>query len=142
MNNPSPTPLDDQIRELAAGLRDVIRETDESYLEKSPEEAYEDLAARLVLRLSKSLTIQSVAQTIVTRTRLEQAEAAQRILDIFTRWMHEHPECHYVTGLGSKGQFELTVRSSGETKAYFQGGSIQDAYAQAAQTINFNGGTL
>lgn len=140
--NTERTPLDNQIRELAAGLRDVISETDDDYLEKSPNEAFEDMAARLVLRLSKSLTILSVAQAKVLETRVAQAEAAQRILDIFTRWMHEHPECHYVTGLGSKGQFELTVRSSGETKAYFQGGSIQDAYAQAAQTINFNGGEL
>jgi hypothetical protein len=144
MNNPSPTPLDNQIRELAAGLRDVIAETDEGYLERSPAEAVEDMAARLLLRLSKSLTVLSLSQAAALRIRAERAEAAERILTILTGWLNEHPERHCVTGFDPlcKNKFEIIMRESGETRAFFQGVSVQDAYGQAAQTIGINGGEL
>jgi hypothetical protein len=47
---------DEMLDELAAGLRDVIREAPESYLVDNPEDAFADLACRLVLRLSGAIT--------------------------------------------------------------------------------------
>jgi len=140
--NTTPTALDNQIRELAAGLRDVIAETDEGYLERSPAEAVEDMAARLLLRLSKSLTVLSLAQAAALRIRAERAEAAERILVILTGWLDGHPERHCITGFDPDGKFYIIMRESGTTRAFFQGVSVQDAYGQAAQTIGINGGEL
>ena len=134
--------LDNQLHALADGLRDVIQETSESYLRESPENAYTDLACRLLLRLRETLTILPVTQVATARIRDGQLKAAARIFDIFTRWMLEHPEYSYSTDVGASGKFELTFKKSGTTQAFFQGESIQDAYAQAAQVIDFNGGLL
>lgn len=136
------------IAELAAGLRDVIQDSDETYLKNAPEEAFIDLASRLVLRLSKgSLTVVPVVPLAAARKAeiaRVRGDAAARILDIFTLWMSKHPECSFVTEKGLSGKFSIIVRAPGEphTRAFFQGDCIQDAYAQAAQTISFNGGLL
>jgi hypothetical protein len=134
--------LDKQLHALAAGLRDVIQETSDSYLKERPEDAYVDLACRLILRLRETLTILPVAQVAAARIRDGQLEAASRIFDIFTRWMREHPEWSYATKICASGKVELTFKVHHETRAFFQGESIQDAYAQAAQVIDFNGGEL
>jgi len=133
------------MNELAHALKEVIGETDEGYLEQEPEDAYTDLAARLVFRLSKgSLTVAPVvpAETArreeIERTR---GAAAARIFGILTEWMLGHPERHCISGVDRSGKFEVIVRTGGETRAYFQGVTVQDAYAQAAQTISFEGVT-
>lgn len=69
-----------------------------------------------------------------------QEEAAWRTLDILTQWLREHPRCSCVTTVYC-GKFKLTMLTETK-KIVFQGESIQDVYAQAAQTISFNGGTL
>jgi|WetSurMetagenome_2_1015567.scaffolds.fasta_scaffold135095_2 hypothetical protein len=79
--------------------------------------------------------------------RDDQSEAAQRIFDIFTRWMLANPRCYYTTGINWKtGKFEMEVFPDrflhGKPLAHFQGETIQDCYAQAAQTIEFKGGNL
>jgi len=79
--------------------------------------------------------------------RDDQSEAAQRIFDIFTRWMLANPRCYYTTGINwSTGKFEMEVFRDrflyGKSFAHFQGETIQDCYAQAAQTIEFKGGNL
>src|SRR6185369_7578100 len=86
-----PMGLDDMIRELAAGLRDVIENTDTAYLEKDPEEAFIDLACRLVFRVREKITVTPVPSA-EERTRIRHADAAARIFDIFTEWMRANPE--------------------------------------------------
>lgn len=49
---------DDLMRDLALGLRDVLVETPDSCFKDDPEDVFHDLAHRLVLRLSGTLTIQ------------------------------------------------------------------------------------
>jgi len=130
------------IRELAHALKDVLRETDEGYLEREPEDAYVDLAARLIFRLSSTLTIvpyREARRAEIARTR---GASAARIFDIFTAWLHKCPECSYTTERGVSGKYELVVRTPGKTHAFFQGESVQDVYAQAAQTIEFNEGRI
>lgn len=130
----------DMMKEIAAGLRDVIHDTPLTYLKEHPEDAYTDLANRLILRLSGALlTIVPTQDEIVTRIQGQQIQAARRIFEIFTRWMQEHPGRHYVTGIHSSGRFEIIMREGGETIAYFQGFSAQDACAQAAQAICLDG---
>lgn len=126
------------VQELAAGLRDVIREAPVAYLESDPENAFKDLACRFVFRLRETLAIVPADQCGPN----VEAEAALRIFNILTTWMRAAPGRIYTTGFNSSGKFEIVVKEADKTRAYFQGGSIQDAYAQAAQTINFNGGTL
>lgn len=129
---------DDVIRELAAGLRDLIREAPMAYLESDPENAFVDLASRFVFRLREKLTFVPASQSV----RNEEAEAALRILNIFTQWMIEHPDHGFSTVRESSGKFSVSVMATPKLKAYFQGGSVQDAYAQMAQTIVFNEGSL
>jgi len=135
----------DMIKELAHALKEVIGDSDEGYLEQEPEDAYVDLAARLVFRLSKgALTISPVVPAETTRReeiKRNHGEAATRIFGIFTEWMLGHPERHFISGTDRSGKFEVIVRAGSETRAYFQGATIQDAYAQAAQTISFEGVT-
>lgn len=130
----SPMTLDDMTCELAACLRDAIEETDLAYLKKDPEDAFTDLACRLIFRLRSKLTV------VPTHYVAERA-AAGRILDIFTRWLREHPGCSYTTRISASGKFQVVVKTPIETTLHF-GESVQDAYAQAAQTISFNGETL
>lgn len=132
------THLDNQMRQLAEGLRDVLRDTPDT-LENDPEETFVDLAARLVLRLRGTLTVVPDRTAQLARIEKAEAEAAMRIFAIFTAWLEAHPECSYETKIGLSGKVEMTVNGG---QAFFSGGSVQDAYGQAAQTISFNGGSL
>jgi hypothetical protein len=125
----------DIIRKLALELRGALDDTP-SDATLDPEEVYQDLACRLVLRLSRQNL------TIMPGTDATMSAAAVRIFDIFTEWLKGHPERHFVTGKNPSGKFEVIVRERGETKAFFQGESIQDAYGQATQVISFNGGSI
>lgn len=133
----APMTLDKMTCELAAYLRDAIEETDLAYLETDPQDAFQDLACRLIFRLRATLTVVPA----VNRAKQAEAAAAARIFDIFTRWLRADPERSYDTRISASGKFQLIVRAGNDTKLFF-GGSVQDAYAQAAQTIDFNGGTL
>ncbi len=128
--------LDDTMRALALALRDTLDETSSDALEKDPEEAYEDLVCRFVLKLSRRNL------TICPAVDAKYGKAAMRIFEIFTGWFDGRPERHYITGVDRSGKFEIIVREAGATTAYFRGETIQDAYAQAAQTISFNGGSI
>jgi len=134
---------DEMMNEITAALRDAIWETpDASHLEDSPEDVYQDLAARLIVKLMQhSLTITGVLsrEDEIERKR---GEAASRILGIFSNWLTGHPERHFVTGVDRSGKFEIIVRTAGQTDGYFRGETVQDAYAQAAQTISFSDGEL
>jgi hypothetical protein len=87
-------------------------------------------------------------EEIQKKSLLEQQLAAWRTLDIFTRWMLEHPGCSYDTrylSLRIDGpKFELVIHTPeyAPFDFFFYGETIQDVYAQAAQTIDFNGGEL
>jgi hypothetical protein len=140
--DPSPEPqrpltaADTMMRDLAESLRDVLRETDDSYIERDPEDAFVDLAARLVHRLSDKITL-------VPTTRHKQNEASRRIFDIFTTWMQMQPDRLYVTRIEeASGRFEVTVISPNGIQAYFQGGDVRDAHAQMAQVLLFEGGAI
>lgn len=131
------TAAETMMRELADQLRDVIQETDDVYIEKEPEDAFLDLAARLVLRLSR--------QQIEVVPALQHAHgtASKRIFDIFTTWLQMQPDRSYVTRIDEKsGNFEVLTVSPNGLQAFFQGTDVQDAYAQMAQVISFNGGEL
>jgi hypothetical protein len=66
-----------------------------------------------------------------------QEEAAMRIFAILTRWLSEHPECTYTTTF-SDGLFTVTVQRPA-SKIAVRGQSVQDAYAQIAQTLALSG---
>lgn len=134
--------LESQVRELATGLRDIILETPDAYLKENPEDAYVDLACRLIFRLAGKLAILPAEQIATAHVRDGQARAAVRTLDILSKWLRAHPKCGYGTEIGASGKIELTMKVAGETRGFFQGESVQDAYAQAAQVVDFNGGTL
>ena len=133
------TPLDDIMISLAASLRDVMQATPEDVLIENPEDVYTDLALRLVLRLARERL------TIVPSIQNEHDMAARRIFDVFTRWMQKQPWIYCDTCFNPlSGKFEITLTDAvnDEIRGFFQGESIQDAYAQAAQTIALSGGTL
>ena len=125
------------IQALASELKDVLRTLDEDHLRENHEEELVNLAARLVLKLNrKAITIIPIPSR-AERIQRGEAEAAQRIFDVLSTWMNKHPECSLVTEKGISGKFGIVVRTPGATQAFFQGESIQDAYAQAAQAISF-----
>lgn len=131
------TAADSMMRDLAATLRDVLQETDDSCLERNPEDTFVDLAARLVFRLSQRQL------TFVPALRGAQNEAARKIFDIFSTWLQMQPDRVYVTRLNEdSGKFEVTTISPNGVQAFFQGGDVQDAYAQMAQVLLFNGGAI
>lgn len=131
---------DAMLQELANELKDVIRNLDEAHLRKNPEEEFVELAARLLIKLNrKALTLTQVPST-AEQAESEKGKAAQRIFDIFTAWMRRHPERSYETVFGSSGKFEIVMRGEDKALAFFQGESIQDAYAQAATALSFNEG--
>jgi hypothetical protein len=122
--------------ELASALRDVIQETDDSYVEREPEDAFVDLAARLVHRLSEKITL-------VPTLQHRQNEASKRIFDIFTTWMQMQPDRACVTRLNeASGRFETTILSPNGVQAYFQGADVRDAYAQMTQVLLFEEGAV
>lgn len=125
------------MHELAAQLRDVLRETDDAFIEKEPEDAFLDLAARLVLRLSRQQI------EVVQAPQHAHGAAAKRIFDIFSTWLQMQPDRTYVTRLDEKsGKFEVFTVSPNGLQAFFQGADVQDAYAQMAQVLSFSGGAL
>ena len=131
MKNQETLSLSDLTRELAAALRDVIQETPDSVATESPQDVYEDLASRLVIRLSKRAVVVAPVHCV----------AAARIFDIFTKWLTGDPKRAYVTRTnGSK--FEVATVTPDGLRDLFRGESVQDAYGQAAQTIELNGGEL
>jgi hypothetical protein len=127
--------IDDMMSEIAVSLRDVINETPEK-VDEAPEEFYNDLACRLVLKLARHRL------TIVPALSASTGDAAVRILDIFNGWLKDHPERHYITRFDTSGKFEIVLRVDGQVKGFLQGDAIQDAYGQAAQVISFNGGSI
>jgi len=129
----TPMTLDDMTCELAAALRDAIEETDSAYIDRDPEEAFTDLACRLILRLRGKLTVVP-SPTSKERARVGYNEAAGRIFEIFTNWLRKHPEGSYETKISASGKFQLILKSPGDTRLFF-GESAQDACAQAAQAL-------
>jgi len=126
------SPVSETIRELADALRDVILATPDSCAADSPEDVYVDLATRLMLRLSKRL---------LTVTP-EHSAAASRIFSSFTKWMLK-TRGSYVTKIDeASGRFEFTASTPAGVHAFYGGSSIQDAYGQAAMTLEFNGDSL
>src|SRR5574337_742638 len=124
------------MRDLAATLRDLIREADDTYIKEDPEDAFVDLAAKLISRLSQRQL------TFVPVLRGAQNEAARKIFDIFSTWLQMQPDRVYVTRLNeASGKFEVTTISPNGVQAFFQGCDVQDAYAQMAQVLLFNGGS-
>jgi hypothetical protein len=128
--------LEDMVSELAAGVRFAIEGTDERYLKEDPEGAFTDLACRLIRRLGSKLTIVPVPSR-EEQIRTAQAAAATRIFDIFTRRMLDRPGCSIDTRMSATGTFQVVVKTPSGTKLHF-GESLQDAYAQAAQTLSFD----
>jgi len=116
--------------ELASGLRDVILATPEG-IGNEPEEVFVDLATRLVLYLQKrAVEVVPSHHTATVST-----------LGILTKWMRAHPG-EFITKIGPTGRFELLATTSEGVQAFFQGESMQDAYAQMAQVLNLNEGRL
>jgi len=131
----APAPLNETTQALAAVLCELIREADDSYIKDDPEDAFVDLAAKLVLRLSQRQL------TVVPAIQAAQADAAKRIFNIFSTWLQMQPDRSFVTRI-DKDKFEVLTVSPNGIQAYFQGADVQDAYAQMAQVIHFGGGTL
>ena len=140
---------DDMIGELASELQYVFRNLDEGYLHEHPEDAFINLAARLVLRLKKTTFVPVPSRA--TMLQRAEGEAALRIFDILTVWLRKHPKMRCVTCFTPEGKFEFMALDTvdgvmpyprTQTFAFFQGESVQDAYAQAAQTIEMNEGAL
>ena len=128
--------IDDMLHELAGSLRDILREADDAYIEQEPEDAFIDLANRLVLKLADKVTI-------VPALRHKQNEAARRIFDVFSTWMQMQPDRCFVTRLNLEtGRFEVTTLGPDGVQAFFQGGDVKDAYAQMAQVLLFEGGKI
>jgi hypothetical protein len=66
--------------------------------------------------------------------------AAERALDVLTTWLREHPDATYHTDVNVVSK-RIQLHISTPTRTHtFQGEDLQDAYAQAAQTIMFNSG--
>lgn len=135
-SKPQPMSLDDMTGELAAGLKDAIQEIDIDALKRDPEEAFIDLACRLIFRLRASLTVVPVPSR-EEQIRIAQTEAATRVFNIFTHWMLKNPGCSFATRISPTGKFQVVVKTPKETRLFF-GETVQDAYAQAAQTISFD----
>jgi len=129
--------INDTIKAVATALLDTIRDTSEGAMTEPSEEVYTDLACRLVLRLARQgVTILPAAKVI----QPEQQAAAQRTLDALTGWLRDNPTCIYVTELGASGRVEVTfLDRDDEVRAFLSGGTVQDAYAQAAQVIVVGG---
>jgi hypothetical protein len=132
--------LDNMVRELAAGLKDTIEATDSSYIERDPEDAFIDLANRFIFRLRDKITIMPwpSREEMIRRSN---EEAASRVCSILTEWMRKNGDCSYTTRISLTGKFQISVKTPGMTHTFF-GETVQDAYAQFAQAVAFNGGTL
>lgn len=142
--NTDPKTLEDTLQAVAAALRDAIRDTPDSAAAEPPEEVHTDLACRFLLRLARQgATILPTSKAAAPNVAAKRAEAAERTLAVLTGWLLDHPECSYVTEVAPAGTFEVTfLDRDDEVRAYFSGTSVQDAYAQAAQTLILDGGAL
>lgn len=128
----------DMIQTLATELQDVLRNLDETRLRADPDEEFIDLAARLVLQLKKkAITVVPVEKRPDEIAR-KHGEAAARIFNIFTGWLQTHPTYCVVIDTSTTGKFGVVLRSGMTPLAFFQGEGVQDACAQAAQTIEMN----
>lgn len=82
-------------------------------------------------------------QVITAMTDRAHADAAVRIFDTLTQWLKADPHGSYFTRMNGSGRVELVLNEIGrgvtaERAAHtFYGETIQDAYAQAAQAIQF-----
>lgn len=131
-----PTPnVDDMMKELALGLRDTVQAIPIAAFERDLDQAFLDLACRLTYRLRKTLTVAPIPDR-KEHERVAQAEAAARIFNIFTKWMKKHPNRSFTVRISPSSKFQVVVSTSGITELFF-GESVQDACAQAAQTIDF-----
>ena len=128
------------IKELATELGTVIKNIDEAHLRENAEEELVDMAARLVLALKKK----AITITPVSSREAEIAEsygaAAVRIFDVFTGWLRTHSTFCVALDTSTTGKFGVALRSGMTPLAFFQGETVQDACAQAAQTIEMNEG--
>jgi seryl-tRNA synthetase len=138
---------EDVIHELAEALRDTINEIDELYVRANPESAYLDLACKLIFRM-KTVTIVPVHAQVESREaeiRQAEGEGAVRIFEALDRWLlaREAGARSIETGVNVAGRREITMTEGANTnyevKGFFQGESLQDACAQAAQVLLFNG---
>lgn len=76
----------------------------------------------------------------VSEHRQGRSEAAGRTFEVLTAWLQAHPHCTlttYVEPRSKRVHLRLTTLQQTHT---FKGDDLQDAYAQAAQTIVFSGG--
>jgi len=76
------------------------------------------------------------------RIQIEQGEAARRTFEILTAWALDNPDYALALDVSpetGKLQIEFIRRPNAVPRARFQGETFQDACAQAAQTIQFDG---
>lgn len=162
---PQPAPMTTQaiIDELAHALHDVIVESDETYLKANPEEAFVDLACRLIFHMKKITVVPAKTPRELRETEMRQidAEATDRIFKALDEWLRARPPGVRTleTATNGAGKTEISLSEvktinwkhpiTGEheieVKGFFQGESVRDAYAQAAQTIIYtthDGGEL
>lgn len=135
---PAAMTLDDLTRELAAGLRDVVHDIPDSHFKEDPEEAFIDVAVRLLFRLRATLTVVPVRAAKLERIEQAERDAASRTLGILTKWLKAAPGRSIETRVSASGKVQVVVKTpeTESTRLHF-GESVQDAYAQAAQTIDF-----
>ena len=71
-------------------------------------------------------------------THTSRAAAAERTFTALTAWLRKHPDCSYTTRFNppAKPPFQLYISTPARMHT-FCGSDLQDAYAQAAQTILF-----
>ncbi len=122
---------------LSVALRNVLRDTHDTIdPATTPDDVFEDLAFRLVLRLIKSgLTVSPTRPEELFKHA--QGEAARRIFSILTVWLAEHPKDRaLITNSSPSGKFYASLTDSNTTCGFFTGVSVQDALAQAAQTVS------
>jgi hypothetical protein len=132
----APKGFNSTARDLTASLRDALTATELAALESDPEEAFTDLACRLVRQLhARGLTV------LALPTREDQIQAgldaaAGRALNIFTKWMLAHPECSYDTRKSVSGKFQVVVKTPNGVQLFF-GDDVQDAYGQTTMTLDY-----
>jgi len=131
--------LDSTMRDLAAGLRDVITATAGTALEEDPEDTFTDLAFRFVSELQKRGLMITALPTSEERIQRAMSKAAADGLETLTGWMRNNPGCSYDTRMSATGKFQIVLRTAEGPKLLF-GGDVQDVYGQAATIIRFNGG--
>ena len=75
---------------------------------------------------------------IASATEDTALDAAERTLSTLTAWLFKNPECTYITKFDPLAKLPFQLHITTPTKTHtFRGRHMQDAYAQAAQTIMF-----